>query len=163
LPSALLDSLRATRIGLKTKLLPPPGREQVGKQSAGNYNVQLRRALGVFATVRPLRNLPGLPARFTGVDMFVIRETTEDLYPSIEHESVPGVVQSIKVVTRAASDRFLSFAFAHAATRGRKEIACVHKANILKLADGLFLEAFREQASQHPQFKTREIIVDNCC
>jgi isocitrate dehydrogenase (NAD+) len=95
--------------------------------------------------------------------MIVIREITEDLYASIEHEIVPGVVQSIKVVTRQASERFLSFAFGHAREKGRKEIVCVHKANILKLADGLFLEAFREVAGRHPEFKTRELIVDNCC
>ncbi len=163
LPPALLDSVRSSRVALKTKLLPPPGREEVGKKSRGNYNVQLRKELGLFATVRPLRNLPGLPARFQDVDMVVIREITEDLYSSIEHEIVPGVVQSIKVVTRKACERFLSFAFDYARAKGRKEVVCVHKANILKLADGLFLDAFREEAARHPQLKARELIVDNCC
>ena len=163
LPPALLESIRRNKAALKTKLLPPPGLEAVGAKSAGNYNVQLRKELGLFAAIRPLRNLPGLPARFQGVDMMVIRETTEDMYASIEHEIVPGVVQSLKVVTRAACDRFLAFAFGHARGKGRKEVACVHKANILKLADGLFLEAFRAAAKQFPELKTRELIVDNCC
>ncbi|MFO0881657.1 MAG: isocitrate/isopropylmalate family dehydrogenase [Gemmataceae bacterium] len=159
LPSALLDSVRTTRVALKTRLLPAPG----SPETARNFNVQLRRELGLFATVRPLKNLPGLPARFTGVDMLVIREITEDLYAAIEHQIVPGVVQSIKVVTRAASERFLRFAFDHARSQGRKSIACVHKANILKLADGLFLDAFRTIAKEYPEFQTRELIVDNTC
>jgi isocitrate dehydrogenase (NAD+) len=163
LPPAMLDSVRSNRIALKTRLLPPPGESGSARKEARNLNVQLRRELGLFATVRPLRNLPGLPARFQGVDMLVIREITEDLYAAIEHEIVPGVVQSLKVVTRTASERFLRFAFEHARQLGRKSIACVHKANILKLADGLFLEAFRAVASDFPEFQTREIIVDNCC
>ena len=125
--------------------------------------MQFRRELGLFASVRPLKNLPGLPARFQGVDMLVIRELTEDLYAAIEHEIVPGVVQSIKVVTEAASRRFFRFAFEWAQTAGRKSVPCVHKANILKLADGLFLEAFRTAAKDFPELQTREIIVDNCC
>lgn len=157
IPDAMLAGARATRVALKTKLLPPPGKEPI------NYNVQLRRALGLFATVRPLKNLPGLPARFQGVDMVVIREITEDLYRSIEHEIVPGVVQSIKVVTRAATGRFLRFAFDYARQAGRKAIACVHKANILKKADGLFLDAFRAVAKDYPDLQTRELIVDNTC
>jgi isocitrate dehydrogenase (NAD+) len=97
------------------------------------------------------------------VDMLVIRELTEDLYAAIEHEIVPGVVQSIKVVTETASRRFFRFAFEWARAAGRKSVACVHKANILKLADGLFLEAFRATAKDFPELQTRELIVDNCC
>jgi isocitrate dehydrogenase (NAD+) len=160
LPPAMLASLRRNKLALKTKLLPPPSRP--GSKPV-NYNVKLRQELGLFASVRPLKNLPGLPARFQGVDMLVIRELTEDLYGAIEHEVVPGVVQSIKVVTEAASRRFFQFAFEWATRAGRKEVACVHKANILKLADGLFLDAFRSVAAGFPQLKTREIIVDNCC
>ena len=101
-----------TGLALKTKLLPPPGAAPgPGRKEAGNFNVQFRRELGLFASVRPLKNLPGLPARFQGVDMLVIRELTEDLYAAIEHEIVPGVVQSIKVVTEAACRRFFRFAF----------------------------------------------------
>ncbi len=160
LPKEMLDSIRTRKIALKTKLLPAPGEEVTVSR---NYNVLLRRELGLFATVRPLKNLPGLPARFTAVDMIVIREITEDLYAAIEHEIVPGVVQSIKVVTQSASERFLRFAFEYARQKGRKSIACVHKANILKLADGLFLEAFRNIAKAFPKLQTRELIVDNTC
>jgi isocitrate dehydrogenase (NAD+) len=157
LPPAMLASVRANGVALKTKFLPVPGKPHA------NYNVLLRRSLGLFASVRPLKNLAGLPARFTGVDMLVVRELTEDLYASIEHEIVPGVVQSIKVVTEAASRRFFRFAFEYAKSAGRKRVHCVHKANILKQADGLFLEAFRSVAKEFPQFETKEIIVDNCC
>ncbi len=164
LPAALLQSVRATGLALKTMLLAAPGDPHTHRpRAAGNYNIQLRRELALFASVRPLKNLPGLPARFHGVDMLVIRELTEDLYASIEHEIVPGVVQSIKVVTEAASRRFFRFAFEWSRSAGRKVITCVHKANILKLADGLFLEAFRSAAREYPEMQTKEIIVDNCC
>jgi isocitrate dehydrogenase (NAD+) len=156
LPEALVRSVRERGLALKTKLLSPPG-------VAINYNVLLRRQLGVFASVRPVKNLRGLPARFQGVDLLVIRELTEDLYAAIEHEVVEGVMQSIKVVTEAACRRFFRFAFEWAQTAGRKTIHCVHKANILKLADGLMLESFRATASDFPGLKTHEIIVDNCC
>jgi isocitrate dehydrogenase (NAD+) len=157
LPDELLQSVRKTGLALKTKLLSPPGPRK------GNANLRLRHDLGIFAAVRPLKNLKGLPARFQGVDMLVIRELTEDLYAAIEHEIVPGVVQSIKVVTEAASLRFFRFAFDWAKKAGRKTVHCIHKANILKMADGLFLEAFRSVAKNYPELQTREIIVDNCC
>jgi isocitrate dehydrogenase (NAD+) len=157
--------VRETGVALKTMLLQPPGKAPAEGQrkEAGNFNVQLRRELGLFASVRPLKNIEGLPARFRDVDMLVIRELTEDLYAAIEHEIVPGVVQSIKVVTEAASRRFFRFAFEWARAAGRKTVTCVHKANILKLADGLFLDAFRAAARDFPDLQTREIIVDNCC
>src|SRR5262245_41174763 len=158
----MLRSVRETGLALKTKLLPAPF--DPGAKPVSNFNVQLRWVLGLFATVRPLKNLPGLPARFTGVDMLVIREITEDLYAAIEHEIVPGVVQSIKVVTRAASERFLRFAFEYAKQAGRKKIVCVHTANILKLADGLFLETFKAVSDEYKgAFETDKLIVDNCC
>jgi isocitrate dehydrogenase (NAD+) len=157
LPEALLRSVRANGLALKTSLL------SASKTPHENYNVQFRRALGLFASVRPVKNLRGLAARFQGVDLLVIRELTEDLYTAIEHEVVPGVVQSLKVVTEAASRRFFRFAFQWAHEAGRKTLHCVHKANILKLADGLFLEAFRTTAREFPQLLTKEIIVDNCC
>src|SRR4029079_12634410 len=153
----MLHSVRTTGLALKTKLLSPDG------PPTGNLNVKLRRELGLFASVRPLKNLPGLPARFQGVDMLVIRELTEDLYAAIEHEIVPGVVQSIKVVTEKASQRFLRFALDWAQAAGRKTVHCVHKANILKLSDGLFLEAFRAVSRDFPGLQYKEIIVDNCC
>lgn len=157
LPETLLASIRANGLALKTKLLSPE------HSAKGNYNVLLRQALGLFASIRPLKNLRGLPARFQGVDMIVIRELTEDLYTAIEHEIVPGVVQSIKVVTESACRRFFRYAFDWSRSAGRKQVHCVHKANILKLADGLFLDAFRGIAREYPELQTREIIVDNCC
>jgi isocitrate dehydrogenase (NAD+) len=157
LPLAMLDSVRANGVALKTMLQSPPGPPR------GNWNVQFRHELGLFASVRPLKNLRGLPARFQNVDLLVIRELTEDLYAAIEHEIVPGVVQSLKVVTDAACRRFFRFAFDHARKLGRKSITCVHKANIMKLADGLTLAAFRDVARDFPELQTRELIVDNCC
>ena len=157
LPAPMLESVRRTGLALKTKLMASPDKPLV------NYNILLRRTLQLYATVRPLKNLRGLKARFDGVDMLVIREITEDLYAAIEHEVVPGVVQSIKVVTEAASLRFFRFAFRWTRDSGRKVIHCVHKANILKLADGLFLEAFRTTAKEFPEIQAKEIIVDNCC
>ncbi len=111
LPEPLLKSVRETGLALKTKLLLPPANIPLPKGRSGNFNVRLRQELGLFAAVRPLKNLPGLSARFQGVDMLVVRELTEDLYAAIEHEIVPGVVQSLKVVTEAASRRFFRFAF----------------------------------------------------
>jgi isocitrate dehydrogenase (NAD+) len=157
LPDAMMKSVRETGLALKTRLLSPPG------PPSASYNLLFRREMGIFATVRPLKNLKGLKARFQGVDMLVIRELTEDLYAAIEHEIVPGVVQSIKVVTDRACRRFLRFAFQFARDANRKSVVCVHKANILKLADGLFLEAFRETAKEFPELATRDLIVDNCC
>ncbi len=156
LPQEMLRSVRETGLALKTKLLSP-GPPQ------GNANVRFRRELGLFASVRPLKNLQGLPARYQGVDFLVIRELTEDLYTAVEHEIVPGVVQSIKVVTEAACRRFFRFALEWSRAAGRKTVHCVHKANILKLADGLFLDVFRTIAREFPELQTREIIVDNCC
>lgn len=157
LPEAMLQAVRQTGLALKTRLLPSP------REPGRNFNLEFRRALGLFASVRPLKNLRGLPARFHNVDILILRELSEDLYAAIEHEIVPGVVQSIKVVTEAASKRFFRFAFQHARLAKRKTIHCVHKANILKLADGLFLEAFRGVARDFPELQPREIIVDNCC
>jgi isocitrate dehydrogenase (NAD+) len=157
LPEAMLRSVRDTGLALKTKLLSPAG------PRARNFNVLFRRELGLYAAVRPVRNLAGLPARQQGVDLVIIRELTEDFSGAIEHEIVPGVVQSLKVVTEAACRRFFRFAFEWARDRQRKSIHCVHKANILKLADGLLLESFRATAKEFPEIQTREIIVDNCC
>src|SRR5262249_31606704 len=156
LPESMLASVRSTGLALKTKLFSPPG------PPSGNCNVQFRKALGLFASVRPLKNIPGLAARFGGVDFLMIRELTEDLYAAVEHEIVPGVVQSIKVVTESACRRFFRFSLEWARDAGRKVVHCVHKANILKLADGLFLDTFRSVAREFPELETKEIIVDNC-
>jgi isocitrate dehydrogenase (NAD+) len=157
LPEPMLQSVRRTGLALKTKLLNSP------KEPQHNFNLDFRRALGLFAAVRPVKNLRGLPARFQGVDMLIMRELTEDLYAAIEHEIVPGVVQGIKVVTDTASRRFFRLACDWSRAAGRKTVHCVHKANILKMADGLFLEAFRAVAKEYPDLQPREIIVDNCC
>jgi len=162
-PAETLESVRATGLALKTSLLAPPGLPPRKEGAIGNWNVQFRRELGLFASVRPLKNLAGLPARFRGVDILLMRELTEDLYAAIEHEIVPGVVQSLKVVTESASRRFFRFAFEWARQAGRQRVHCVHKANILKLADGLFLEAFRSVGRDFPELEKKEIIVDNCC
>ena len=119
--------------------------------------------MGLFASVRPIRNLAGIKARFENLDILLVREITEDLYTAIEHEIVPGVVQSFKIVTEAACLRFFRFAFELAAKQGRKSIHCIHKANILKMADGLYLECFRRVAKDFPAIEPKEMIVDNCC
>jgi isocitrate dehydrogenase (NAD+) len=157
LPATMLQSIQRNGLALKTKLYPTP------QAPHNNFNVLLRRQLGIFATIRPLKNIKGLTARFQNVDMVVVRELTEDLYAAIEHEIVPGVVQSIKVVTESACRRFFRFSLEWARRMRRKTVHCVHKANILKLADGLFLECFRSEAKEFPDLQTKEIIVDNCC
>jgi isocitrate dehydrogenase (NAD+) len=158
----LIRAVREAKTALKTKLLPPPTGSIAG-QAPANTNVQFRKALGVFALVRPIRNLAGLPSRFSNIDFTLVREVTEDLYATSEHEVVPGVVQSFKIVTEAACTRFFRFAFALAVKQGRKTIHCIHKANILKLADGLMLECFRKVAADFPQITPKELIVDNTC
>jgi isocitrate dehydrogenase (NAD+) len=162
LPEELLRAVRETGIALKTKLLTPP----TSTSSHGpptNYNVQFRRSLGLFASVRPVHNLNGLKSRFNDVNFTLVREITEDLYTSSEHEIVPGVVQSFKIVTEAACLRFFRFAFELAKRQGRQSIHCIHKANILKIADGLYLDCFRRVARDFPQIQPKEMIVDNCC
>ncbi len=155
-PLPMLDAIRSARVALKTKLLHPP-------HPSENYTIHFRHDLGLFASVRPIRNLDGIPARFKNLDILLIREITEDLYTAIEHEIVPGVVQSLKVVTETACLRFFRFAFDLARRQGRKTIHCIHKANILKLADGLFLDCFRRVAADYPDIQPKEMIVDNAC
>jgi isocitrate dehydrogenase (NAD+) len=128
-----------------------------------NYNVEFRRRLGLFASVRPVHNLAGLPSRFNGVNFHLVREITEDLYAASEHEIVPGVVQSFKIVTEVASLRFFRYTFELARRLGKKSIHCIHKANILKLADGLYLDCFRRVAASYPEIAAKEMIVDNTC
>jgi isocitrate dehydrogenase (NAD+) len=172
LPEETIEAVRKNGLALKTKLLPPPPTQTPSPEEAmplpnptsgGNYNVAFRRALGLFASVRLIRNLPGIPARFENVDILLVREITEDLYATTEHEIIPGVVQSFKVVTVAACRRFFRFTFELARQRGRRTVHCIHKANILKLADGLFLDCFREIALEYPDLVHRDLIVDNTC
>jgi isocitrate dehydrogenase (NAD+) len=162
IPPDLLAAVRETKVALKTKLLPaPPGVSCYGQPA--NANVQFRKAIGGFAVVRPIHNLPGLPSRFRDVNFTLVREVTEDLYATTEHEVAPGVVQSFKIVTEAACLRFFRFAFDLAVRQGRKSVHCIHKANILKLADGLALDCFRRVAAEFPQVAPKEMIVDNAC
>ncbi|MFO0849300.1 MAG: isocitrate/isopropylmalate family dehydrogenase [Gemmataceae bacterium] len=166
IPADALAAVRRHGVVLKTKLLQPKGAGTPtahGPSVPHNYNVEFRRRLGLFASVRPVHNLAGLPGRFAGVNFLLVREITEDLYASSEHEIVPGVVQSFKVVTEAACLRFFRFAFELARREGRKSVHCIHKANILKLADGLYLDCFRRVAKEFPEIAPKEMIVDNTC
>jgi isocitrate dehydrogenase (NAD+) len=130
---------------------------------APSVNVALRRTLDLYANVRPVKNLPGVSARYDNVDIVLIRENTEDLYSGLEHEVVPGVVESLKIITERASTRIARFAFEYARKYGRKKIHAIHKANIMKLSDGLFLHSIRAVAEHHPEVEYKEMIVDNAC
>jgi isocitrate dehydrogenase (NAD+) len=159
MPAEALEAVRTNGVALKTKLLPPAQ----GKRVPVNFNIAFRRALGLYASVRPVHNVAGLPARFTGVNFLLVREITEDLYNTGEYEVVPGVVQSFKVATAAACMRFFKFAFELAVRTNRKTVHCIHKANILKMSDGLYLECFRRVAKEYPQIAAKDMIVDNAC
>jgi len=128
-----------------------------------SINVGLRKALDLYANLRPVKNLPGVKTRFEGVDLVIVRENTEDLYSGIEHEVVPGVVESLKIITEKASTRIARFAFEYARRHGRKKVATVHKANIMKQSDGLFLGCTRAVANEFREIEYREVIVDNAC
>jgi isocitrate dehydrogenase (NAD+) len=156
-PEYVLDSLRRTRVGLKGPVTTPVAG---GFQSV---NVALRKRLDLFANFRPIRSFPGIKTRFSDVfiDMVIFRENTEDLYAGLEHEVVTDVVTSLKVITRAASLRIARYAFDWAQRQGRKKIHAVHKANIMKLGDGLFLRCCREVARDYPKIEYKELIVDN--
>jgi isocitrate dehydrogenase (NAD+) len=157
LPQYLLDSLNETRVGLKGPVTTPVAG---GFQSV---NVALRKALDLFANVRPVKKLPGIRTRFEDlpIDMVIFRENTEDLYSGLEHEIVRDVVTSLKVITRTASERIARYAFDYARKNGRRQVIAIHKANIMKLADGLFLRCCREVAKQFSEIQYKELIVDN--
>lgn len=157
LPQYLLDSLNETRVGLKGPVTTPVAG---GFQSV---NVALRKTLDLFANVRPVKTLPGIKNRFqdVSINMVIFRENTEDLYSGLEHEIVKDVVTSLKVITRTASIRIAQYAFEYARKNGRKSVAAIHKANIMKLADGLFLRCCREIAAKYPEIQYKELIVDN--
>mmetsp|Transcript_12995 Transcript_12995/g.39348 ORF Transcript_12995/g.39348 Transcript_12995/m.39348 type:complete len:361 (+) Transcript_12995:189-1271(+) len=152
-----LDSVLTHRIGLKAPMTTPIGK---GFRS---LNLTLRKELQLYANVRPCLSIPGFKTRYDGVDLVTIRENTEGEYSGLEHEVVPGVVESLKVITRAASMRVAEYAFQYARDNGRKRIAAVHKANIMKLADGLFIRCTREVSERFPDIEYKEIIVDNAC
>src|ERR1700730_3350472 len=130
---------------------------------APSVNVALRKTLDLYANLRPVKNLPGVKSRFESVDIVLVRENTEDLYSGLEHEIVPGVVQSLKIITEKASTRIAEFAFAYARKHGRKKIHAIHKANIMKLSDGLFLRCCRGVSMTYPEVEYKEHIVDNTC
>ena len=157
LPDETIDSVMRNRVGLKGPTATGIG---MGQQSA---NVALRKRLDLFASVRPVRSVPGVKTRYENVDLVVVRENTEDLYMGIEHIVVPGVVESIKIITEKASTRICRYAFEYALRKNRKKVSAVHKANIMKLSDGLFLDCFRKVARDFPTIQTEEVIVDNLC
>lgn len=157
LPDETIESVMRNRVGLKGPTATGIG---TGQQSA---NVQLRKRLDLYASVRPVRSVPGVKTRYENVDLVVVRENTEDLYAGIEHIVVPGVVESIKIITEKASTRICRYAFEYAARKGRKKVSAVHKANIMKLSDGLFLDCFRKVARDFPAIQAEEVIVDNLC
>jgi len=157
LPPRVLDSIRKNKIALKGPTATPVG---TGHRSV---NVELRKTLDLYANVRPVATLPGVKSRYDNVDLIIVRENTEDLYSGLEHTVVPGVVESLKIITEAASTRIARFAFEYARTHGRQKISAVHKANIMKLSDGLFLDCCRAVAQGFPEVQYDEIIVDNCC
>jgi len=157
LPPAVLESIRKNKAALKGPTTTPVGGGHV------SVNVGLRRALDLYANLRPIRNIPGVKSRYDGVDLYVVRENTESLYAGLEHVVVPGVVESLKVITADASTRIARFAFAFARRRGRRKISAIHKANIMKLSDGLFLDCCRKIALEYPEIVYEELIVDNAC
>ncbi len=159
IPDEVFASLEVTRVGLKGPTATPIGG---GHQS---INVALRKKLGLYTNFRPVRMLPGLKTRFHDlqIDLAIFRENTEDLYSGLEHEVVPGVVESLKIITKNASMRIAKSAFEYAKREGRKKVTAIHKANIMKLSDGLFLKCCREVASAYPEVQYGELIVDNAC
>jgi isocitrate dehydrogenase (NAD+) len=157
LPDETVEAVLRTGIGLKGPTATGIG---TGQQSA---NVALRKRLDLYASVRPVKSVPGVKTRYEGVDLVVVRENTEDLYAGLEHIVVPGVVESLKIITEKASTRICKYAFEHAVKHGRKKVSAVHKANIMKLSDGLFLDCFRKVARDYPGIHSEDVIVDNLC
>ena len=157
LNTAAIESVRRNRVALKG----PMATAIAG--GARSVNVALRKSLELYANLRPVKNLPGVKSRFDGVDVVIVRENTEDLYSGLEHEVVPGVVESLKIITEKASTRIAKFAFEYARKMGRKKIHAIHKANIMKLSDGLFLHSVRAVAEKYKDIEYKELIVDNAC
>jgi isocitrate dehydrogenase (NAD+) len=159
LPDAVFESLARTGVGLKGPVGTPIA------SGHPSVNVALRKKLNLYTNFRPVRMLPGLKTRFSdvAVNIVIFRENTEDLYSGLEHEVVPGVVESLKIITRAASLRIAQAAFEYAVREGRKKVTAIHKANIMKMSDGLFLRCCRDVAAQFPSIEYTELIVDNAC
>jgi isocitrate dehydrogenase (NAD+) len=157
LPPPVLESIRRNKLALKGPTETPVA---TGHRSV---NVELRKQLDLYANLRPVESLPGVKSRYEGVDLVVVRENTEDLYSGLEHVVVPGVVESIKIITEKASTRIARFAFDYARAHSRKKITAVHKANIMKLSDGLFLDCCRKVAKEYAEVVYEEMIVDATC
>jgi isocitrate dehydrogenase (NAD+) len=157
IPRELYHSIERNRVALKGPVTTPIG------GGFASINVTLRKQFELYANFRPIRNLPGTQTRYPGVDLVIVRENTEDLYVGLEHEVVPGVVESLKIVTEKASTRIAKFAFDYARKHDRKKIHAIHKANIMKMSDGLFLRCVREVAKDYPEVTYGEHIVDNTC
>ncbi len=153
----LVESIRRTRVALKGPIATPIA------EGLPSINVALRKVLDLYVNLRPVRNLDGVRSRFEGVDLIIVRENTEDLYAGLEHTVIPGVVESLKIITEKASTRIARFAFEYARKHGRKRIHAIHKANIMKLSDGLFLASTRKVAAEYPDIEYKELIVDNTC
>lgn len=157
LPPRVLESIKVNKIVLKAPVTTPIG---TGFRSV---NVQLRKALDLYANIRPCKNLPNVKTKFEDVDLVVVRENTEDLYAGVEHQIDENSAESIKIITRKASERICRYAFEYAVKHKRKEVCAATKANICKLSDGLFLDCFRKIGKNYPKIKQREILVDNLC
>jgi isocitrate dehydrogenase (NAD+) len=157
LPNGLLDSITRNKVALKGPLTTPVG------GGFTSVNVGLRQALELFANLRPVWNIPSVPSRYSGVDLVIVRENTEDLYSGLEHEVVPGVVESLKIITLEASTRIARFAFEYARRHGRTRVTAVHKANIMKMGDGLFLKCVQDVAANYPDIRQDDRIVDAAC
>jgi isocitrate dehydrogenase (NAD+) len=157
LPADLLESIQRNKVALKGPITTPVGK------GFTSVNVGLRKALDLYANLRPVRALPNVPSRYPELDLVVVRENTEDLYSGIEHVVVPGVVESIKIITEKASTRIAKYAFEYARREGRRKVTAVHKANIMKLSDGLFLDCFRNVSKDYPEIEADDKIVDNAC
>jgi len=157
IPKALTESIERTRVALKGPITTPVG------GGFASINVQLRKQFDLYANFRPVRNLPHIPTRYPDIDLVIIRENTEGLYSGLEHEVVPGVVESLKIMTEKACTRIARFAFEYARKNQRKKVHAVHKANIMKLSDGLFLRCSRNVAKEYPEITYGEHIVDNTC
>jgi isocitrate dehydrogenase (NAD+) len=158
IPQELIRSIRKNRVALKGPLAT-----RVGRIGFRSVNVALRKTFDLYANLRPIRNLPGIKTAFSGVDLVVVRENTEDLYAGIEHQIAPGVVESVKVITARASRRIAEFAFRYAKQWKRRKVTAIHKANIMKLSDGLFLTCAGRVAKRFPRVEYQEMIVDNAC
>ncbi|HEY8132311.1 MAG TPA: isocitrate dehydrogenase (NAD(+)), partial [Thermoanaerobaculia bacterium] len=157
LPQPVLDSILRNKVALKGPVTTPVG------TGFTSINVRLRKALDLYANLRPVRSMPNIITRFENIDLVVVRENTEDLYSGLEHEVVPGVVESLKIITERASTRIARFAFEYARTHNRKKVTAVHKANIMKMSDGLFLNCFRKVSMEYPNIQADDKIVDNLC